>query len=111
VLLNNSISNDNLKAGTDWVQSYFVGLSGDSVVLGKQNYSWKQLKSASGTFSENETYTLKVECNGANIKVYVDGELKIDYTDVDDPWIQGMVGLRCHTASAQFDNLKVTPIK
>ncbi|MBP3334324.1 MAG: family 43 glycosylhydrolase [Clostridia bacterium] len=110
VLLNNSITDSNLRAGTDWVQGYFVGISANAVVLGKQNYGWKQLKTANGEFSVNETYTIKVECVGANIKVYVDGELKIDYTDADEPWIQGMVGLRCHAAAAKFDNLKVTPI-
>ncbi len=111
VLLNNSITDSDLRAATDWVQGYFVGLSANSVVLGKHNYSWKQLKTANGKFAVNETYTLKVECNGANLKIYVNGDLMIDYTDVDDPWIQGMVGLRCHAAAAKFDNLKVTPIK
>lgn len=40
---------------------------------------------------------------------YIDGELMIDYTDVNEPWLQGMVGFRC-AAAASFDNLKVTAL-
>ena len=81
--------------GTDFYQGYYVTLGAGSVVLGKQNYNWTQLRSATGSYSLNTKYTIKVEVSGANIKVYVDdmNTPKIDYTD-PDPFISGKVGLR-----------------
>lgn len=96
-------------AGTDWIEGYYVGITQNNVVLAKQSYSYKQLKSFKGNFSVGTTYQLKVVCEGANIKVYVDRELCIDYTD-DEPYIQGMVGVRTYKATAIFDNLKVSKI-
>lgn len=97
-----------LNMGTDYIQGYFVGLSNGAVVLGKQNYSWKELAKYTTTVEQNKTYTLKVEAIGASIKVYLDGKLVIDYTD-EDPWLTGSVGYRCHRAAARFDDFKVTP--
>ncbi len=111
VLIMNSASDSDMRNSTDWVQGYFVGLDAGKVVLGKQNYSWKQLAAKTAEIKQGQTYTLKAECNGANIKVYLNGELMIDYTDTDNPWIQGMVGVRGHSCAATFDNLKITPIK
>ncbi|MEA4983092.1 MAG: family 43 glycosylhydrolase [Paludibacter sp.] len=95
--------------GTDFYQGYFVTLNATSVVLGKQNYNWTSLKSASGNYSLNTKYTIKVVASGANIKVYVDDmdTPKIDYTD-PDPFIDGKVGLRSFNAYIQFDNFTVS---
>jgi hypothetical protein len=59
--------------GTDWLQGYYVGICENAVVLGKQNYSYTELARASGRYAEGSTYTLRVECKGANICVFVDG--------------------------------------
>jgi hypothetical protein len=95
--------------GTDFYQGYYVTLGAGSVVLGKQNYNWTQLRSATGSYSLNTKYTIKVEVSGANIKVYVDdmNTPKIDYAD-PDPFISGKVGLRAHNAYVLFDNFSVT---
>ena len=95
--------------GTDFYQGYYVTLGASSVVLGKQNYNWTQLRSAAGTYSLNTKYTIRVEVSGANIKVYVDdmNTPKIDFTD-PDPFISGKVGLRAHNAYVLFDNFSVT---
>ena len=96
--------------GTDWLQGYFVGIVGDGVVLGKQNYSYSELARASGTYTEGNTYELRAECRGANIRVFVDGALVLEYTD-PDPYIQGMVGLRTYQSSAKFADLRIYPIE
>jgi xylan 1,4-beta-xylosidase len=95
--------------GTDFYQGYFVTLSPNSVVLGKQNYNWTQLSTAAGTYALNTKYTIKVVTFGANIKVYVTDMKtpKIDYTD-PDPFITGKVGLRSFNANVHFDNFTVT---
>lgn len=100
---------NNPSLGTDFYQGYFVTLGSNSVVLGKQNYSWTHLKSASGVYSLNTKYTIKVSVEGDNIKVFVDDmeTPKIDYTD-PNPFINGKVGLRSHNANVKFDNFNVT---
>ncbi len=98
------------QTGTDWVEGYYVGLTNSNVILGKQSYNYKGLENEGGSFKTGTTYKLRVECRGANIKVYVDGKLYIDYTDTD-PFFQGMVGVRTHQCTATFDNLKVEALQ
>jgi hypothetical protein len=102
-------ANNNPALGTNFLQGYFVGLGSSSVILGKHNYSWTSLKTATGSYSLNKTYHIKVVTSGANIKVYVDDMTipKIDYTD-SDPLISGKVGFRSCNAHAHFDNFKVS---
>ena len=95
---------------SSWIQSYYVGLNTSQVVLGKQSYGYTSLVSESGSFATGTTYHLRVECRGANIKVYVDGKLCIDYTD-PDPFFQGMVGVDTHKCICTYDNLKVEPLQ
>lgn len=95
--------------GTDFYQGYFVTLSGTGIVLGKQNYNWTQLASATGTYALNTAYTIRVVVNGANIRVFVNdmNNPKINFTD-SNPFINGKVGLRVHNANVLFDNFSVT---
>ena len=95
--------------GTDFLQGYFVGITQNSVVLGKHNYGWEVLASASGSYRTNTTYSIKVVVSGAKIQVFVtDMDVpKINYTD-PNPFIQGKVGYRVHDAYVLFDNFRVT---
>lgn len=107
---NSPTDNDTLE-GTDWFMGYFVGITSDAgLIIGKHSYSYQQVAGMKLSFSQNTTYRLKVVCEGANIKVYVDGTLYLDYTD-SDPFLQGMVGMRTHRCAAVFDNFAVTPIE
>jgi hypothetical protein len=108
--LNTPTDSDTLE-GTDWFMGYFVGITGDAgLIIGKHSYSYQQVAGVKLSFSQNTTYRLKVVCEGANIKVYLDGTLYLDYTDAD-PFLQGMVGMRTHRCAAVFDNFAVTPIE
>lgn len=98
------------KVGTDWVQGYYVGITADGVVLGKQNYGYVQLARADGTYTEGTAYALRAECKGATICVYVDGVLCLEYTD-PDPFTRGMVGVRTYLCAASFDELQIEPIQ
>ena len=93
---------------TDWIMGYFIGLTSDGVIIGKQSYGYREVARASGTFSSGKTYRLKAVCEGDRIRVYVDGELYLDYVD-PDPYVQGMVGVRAHNCAVAFDDLKVQP--
>jgi hypothetical protein len=95
------------KTGTDWVQGYYIGLSGDAVFIGKQSYGYAEVARAEGSFRYGAKYTLEVECEGATLRVFINGVLYLEYTD-PTPYLQGMVGLRTFSCSAQFHRLKVS---
>ena len=95
--------------GTDWLQGYFVGLTPSGVILGKQNYGYEKLAGAQGSFAVGQSYTLRAECSGATIRVFVNGELMLEYTD-PEPFLQGMVGVRTCVCAAEFDELCIEPL-
>ncbi len=99
-------SAEDTKTATDWVKGYFVGLSAEGVIIGKQSYGYRQVAVAEGRFQAHKAYVLKVVCEGARIQVYVDGTLYLDYTD-PEPYMQGMVGVRTHNCPAEFSHLTV----
>lgn len=99
---------DDVNAGADFVQGYFIGIDGGNLVLGRQNYGWESLKTVNFAFEKNRSYHMKVEAVGATVRVFIDGNLLLEYTDAD-PFMQGMVGFRGHYSSASVDNFKVTP--
>jgi hypothetical protein len=106
---NLSLGNDgsSAQAGTDFLQGYYVNIDRSAVILGKQNYSWTQLKSVPGNYVSSKKYTLKASIIGADIKVYVDDVLVMEYTD-PNPFVTGRPGLRVHSTEVYFDNFKVT---
>ena len=103
-------SESDAATSTDWVMGYFVGLTSDGVIIGKQSYNYRQVARADGNFQAGKSYSLKVVCEGAQIRVYVDGTLYLDYTD-PEPYMQGLVGVRAHNCSVAFDDLTVTGIQ
>lgn len=99
---------EDTRTGTDWVKGYFVGLSANGLVIGKQNYGYREVARAKGQFLPQKAYDLKVVCDGPRIRVYVNGTLYLDYTD-PEPYMQGMVGVRAHNCPAVFEGLKISP--
>ena len=64
-----------------------------------------------GGFEHYRWYTLAVEVRDANIKVYVDNALVLDWTDPTLPYLSGTVGFKVHeTQTASFDDVRVTPL-
>ena len=53
-----------------------------------------------------QVYDLKVVVSGSNIKCYVDGELKIDFTDTS--YASGAIGVGTFNAHTHFDDVIVT---
>lgn len=95
--------------GTDFLQGYFVGFNFGTVVLGKHNYGWESLATASKSLSMNTWYHLRVLVVEDRIRVFLDDMTLpvIDHTD-PLPLINGMVGLRSFNTGVTFDNLHVT---
>jgi uncharacterized repeat protein (TIGR01451 family) len=66
-----------------------------------------------GPFERHRWYTLAVEVEGDNIRVYLDDDdvPVIDYVDVKEPFLTGTVGFKTYKAeTGSFDNVLVTPL-
>ncbi len=98
----------NIAASTNYYEGYYVGLTKSGVTLGRNNYKWDPEKSKTIKIKNNTTYNLTVQVEDATIKVWLDGDLVIEYTDTE-PYTHGMVGLRCCSSKGSFDNFTVTP--
>lgn len=103
-------ADDNPVLGTDFLQGYIFFAGTTSVALGKHNYGWQSLASASKNVSIGEPHHMKVEVEGATIRCYMDDMETplITYTD-NKPFITGRAGFRAHNSSIRFDNFVVTP--
>jgi len=64
------------------------------------------LESKEYSFEVNQFYDIKIEAKSNNLKVYVDDNLEIDYTDTDNPILSGNVGLEI-IKNGYFDDIIV----
>ncbi len=65
-----------------------------------------------GTFTRGVWHTIAVEVRGANIKLWWDGELSLDYTDPKEPFLTGTVGFKTYKADwISYDDIIVTPLQ
>lgn len=72
---------------------YAIGFNENSLTLTRTIFSTNTHTSLTGVDMQSEKnrwYTIKVSGKGNNIKVYVDGALKIDYTD-EEPLLNGQI--------------------
>ncbi len=56
----------------------------------------------------NKWNNYKIVLQGANIKVYIDGTLVANYTDTNNPFLTGGIGLYNEDAKVYYDDVKVT---
>jgi len=97
--------------------AYRVFISGTQLSLdkdmGKEEKSIK-LKTQRYLFDSNKYYHVRIEAKGGNIKIYINDNVLIDYTD-KDPLLSGNVGIEVigqgAANSAYFDDIIVGPIK
>ena len=91
---------------------YYVALVNDGineyVALCKQNYGGTELARYNTKLSLNDPITVTAEVIDENIKVYLDGNLIIEYSD-PEPFIKGAVGFS-DISSATVKDLRVEPI-
>jgi len=90
---------------------YLISLWADgTLVLDKKlNGKLTELKKVLTEEDPLQWNTFKVEAKGANIKVYLNGDLLIDVTDTD-PINNGRIALRCLWGDARFDDVSVSEI-
>ncbi|MFQ6074635.1 MAG: family 16 glycoside hydrolase [Candidatus Bathyarchaeia archaeon] len=100
---------------------YFLRLSRYDLTLVK--WSWPpylgeprhtELKRVGLDLDPDAWYTVKIVCIGNNLKTYLDDDLKVDYTDEDDPFLSGNIGLEPllydekRLSHVLFDDIKVS---
>jgi cytochrome c-type biogenesis protein CcmE len=103
-------------------ESYYFGIS-DSQELRKMEMYLNELqdtllKRVNLDIDYDVWYTVKIVCLGNNIKVYLDDDLKLDYTDEDNPLLSGFIGLETVTPQERqdypshvlYDDVKVSKI-
>lgn len=92
------------------IRSYAVALLAENrLALLKNANGYTELCAVDFTWSLGQSYNLSVCVEGASITVFVDGTKKIEYTDTQNPYLKGQVGVSLHEGSnALFGSLAVT---
>jgi hypothetical protein len=88
---------------------YMLGMNEDGFYLNREiNEEYPFLAGIPPLLEPNEWHQIKIDLNKTNIKVYIDDELKLDYTDNDLPLIFGgfsfNIGPNSHVL---FDDINV----
>lgn len=94
--------------GTDAYRGYYAGISSiGSVVLGRVNNGWTELKRAPADIAIRTSHHVRIIAKGDEISVYVDDmntpKIKVN----DGTFKSGMNGVRVYTTDATFDNIKI----
>ena len=91
---------------------YFLGFNEGGLSLGKQFHHWSEfadLAQSGQRYDLNRWYDLRVEVEGSQIRVYTDGELRIDYTD-PEPLLNGIIAFESLEDSRVYiDDVYVSP--
>ncbi len=86
--------------------AYTIFITEDHLKLWKDINPAIDLKVKKYSFALNQFYDIKIEVEGENLKVYVNNNLEISYTDEDSPLLVGRVGLE-PMSKAYFDDIIV----
>ncbi|MCI9219132.1 MAG: family 43 glycosylhydrolase [Lachnospiraceae bacterium] len=98
---------DDAVKGTYFAQGYYAGMTRGGLCLLKLNYGREELARVPMEFAMNETYHMKVEAEGSVIRVYLGGELCLEYEDQDRPFLYGSAGVRGFLCNADIDNFRI----
>lgn len=101
---------DDPMLGTYFFQGYYAGITERALVLYKVNYGREELAQAAMEFELDRTYRITARAQGNDLTILVDGEVCLEYTDNDRPFLCGAVGVRGLLCSCGFDNLELSSI-
>ncbi|EKD26010.1 MAG: YD repeat protein [uncultured bacterium] len=90
--------------------SFFIAKGGHLFVAKHNNSLYPSAFLVDGWLSDIDPMnwnTVNVKYSNGNIKVYINGGLKIDITD-PSPLNQGKVGLESHLSRSEFDNITIS---
>ena len=98
------------KGGTNWMKGYYIEINAARILINKNNYSAERVASANYKFEKNVQYKIEVECIDDTIRVYVNGEMVLEYVD-DKPYLNGMMGYKMTGGGAIFDNFAIKAVE
>ncbi|MFH0914350.1 MAG: hypothetical protein V1849_03565, partial [Chloroflexota bacterium] len=104
----------NFRAGEVPFRSrYFLGIGESEFYLNREiDGKYPNLTGGPPILKLNEWRQIKIILNGTNIKVYLDNELKLDYTDTDLPLIFGKFAFEtAPNSEALFDDINVDVVE
>ncbi|MBQ8140547.1 MAG: family 43 glycosylhydrolase [Clostridia bacterium] len=88
-------------------QCYYVCLTDGAVRLYKQNYGETLLAEFKTDADFTKERKLRLEADGAELTVYLDGDKILSYVDNDHPFMNGKFGIETVNCTASFDNLSI----
>lgn len=108
VKLEEDVVNAYVRAKFGQEGAYGISVSQATLLLWKdtEGPGHLDLESKKYSFEVNQFYDIKIEAKSNNLKVYVDDNLEIDYTDTDNPILSGNVGLEI-IKNGYFDDIIV----
>lgn len=82
--------------GADAYQGYYAGISAEKneVVLGKADFGWTQLKSATLRIDPEKPHLIRIEAKGSRIRVFVDDMSAPKIEAEDAAFSRGSIGVR-----------------
>ena len=95
----------------DYHYGYYISADNQRVKIAKQKFQWFGWLRESGVKAIDITqdHVLTAKMVGPHIQVWLDGELRLDFVDQDDPILNGKVALRSNNTKAYFEDFSVTP--
>ncbi len=106
IKLEQGVANVYVRAGHgEGAYGYGVAISENSLNLWKDIDDGKTLEMVGVTLGLNQFHDVEIAVKGSNIKVYFNGNLEIDYTDTDNPLLDGFGRLGAQSPGIYFDDV------
>ena len=95
--------------GADNFEGYEISLAADGkkVIFGKHRQNWQSLKEVFVDCSPQAWNKLKVQMNGSQIEVLLNGKSLFIYNDTETPVLGGKVALRTWNSNTEFRALNI----
>ncbi len=108
IKLEQGTSNVYVRAGHgDGAYGYGVTISKSALTLWKDIDEGITLEGIKIDLDSNQFNDIQIEVKGNNIRVYVNGNLEIDYTDTDNPLLDGRARMGVYDLGIYLDDISV----
>lgn len=94
--------------GAAYYRGYYIGIVREGISLQRCDYAFREVARFDWEMTRGTTYHLTVEAVDDTIRVWLDGELVITYTD-PEPLTHGMAGVHGYNCKVKFDRFLLEP--
>ncbi|MBD5224905.1 MAG: DUF1080 domain-containing protein [Bacteroidales bacterium] len=97
------------REGADNFRGYEISLNAENrnLVIGKHDHNWESLANIPVNFTPSDWNRLRVDFDGANFTVSLNGEQVYTGSDSKNPLMRGKIGLRTFDGPASFKNFTI----